>query len=173
VSDLLKAGANPNSVYKDGYAAIHFATSNRNFEVIVVLIEAGADLFLKSNSGDTALSIAIGTGEEDLINFIHHTEQEIRHRQVNESYHDQTSSDSHRNVETETDGYQAITNKEKIFHAARLGDVLELQQLVRMDATYRSYCSRSCRCNGSSPSAWRSNRQGRERWMDTIDVCCA
>ncbi len=55
---LVQAGANPNFAMKDGNSILHFATWRSNCaECVKILIDAGADINAKSNSGETPITI--------------------------------------------------------------------------------------------------------------------
>jgi len=43
--------------YSSGWSALHFSVYNNNFELIKILLDSGADIFLKNKRGDSALSL--------------------------------------------------------------------------------------------------------------------
>jgi ankyrin repeat protein len=66
----LGSGLDPNTkdTYR-GYAAIHWladmaATDGPRMEMLRVLVERGADISLRSDNGETALSLAVAAGSE-------------------------------------------------------------------------------------------------------------
>ncbi|MGL5704870.1 MAG: ankyrin repeat domain-containing protein [Tannerellaceae bacterium] len=58
---LLQAGANPNVYDEEGWAPIHYAVENRNFELAQMLLAAGAEVNVLTSSMYTAFSIMIET----------------------------------------------------------------------------------------------------------------
>jgi uncharacterized protein len=66
---LLAAGADPNLVSKNaaGICAIHGAAAGRHTEIVKMLIAGGADVDMFQADGQSALSIAMRNGEEDLV----------------------------------------------------------------------------------------------------------
>lgn len=59
VRRLLRAGADPNSRYRDGYRPLHVAVINRHAGIVDLLIQAGAEVEAKTKAGDTALHLAV------------------------------------------------------------------------------------------------------------------
>ena len=55
---LLEAGANPNARNRLGYTALMFAASSMRLSLSKILWQYGADVNIRSNEGETALSMA-------------------------------------------------------------------------------------------------------------------
>jgi ankyrin repeat protein len=68
---LLAAGANPNLQDDNLYTALHYACIMTNEPTkVVLLVDAGADLCLKSNMGRTALMEAVIDGEVEVVRIL-------------------------------------------------------------------------------------------------------
>jgi uncharacterized protein len=69
---LLAAGADPNLVSKNvaGICAIHGAAAGRHSEIVKMLISGGADVDKLQADGQSALSIAMRNGEEDIVKIL-------------------------------------------------------------------------------------------------------
>ena len=74
-TDLLGLGYTPNEQDANGGTALHYAVLNRHPDVVSLLLEAGADTSLKSNSGKTALDIARSINWDEGIRLLEQPEQ--------------------------------------------------------------------------------------------------
>ena len=69
IESLIRAGANPNALDKNGVAPLHRAVRTRSAAAVAALLIGGADPRLKNKSGSTPLHLAVqntgrgGTGE--------------------------------------------------------------------------------------------------------------
>jgi ankyrin repeat protein len=72
VEILLAGGADPNLVSANaaGIRALHGATAGRHYEIIERLVGAGADLNAAQANGQTALDMAIKSGDESLVKLL-------------------------------------------------------------------------------------------------------
>jgi hypothetical protein len=59
VHALLKLGADPNRFSGEGYAPLHVAAAAGNLPIVKLLLEHGANRFLKNHRGETAYAIAL------------------------------------------------------------------------------------------------------------------
>lgn len=65
IRHLLKEGANPNAVTKDGFSMLHSAIRHKHFECIPILLESDADIKAKvPPKGNTVLHEAVMLGSE-------------------------------------------------------------------------------------------------------------
>jgi ankyrin repeat protein len=67
---LLKMGADPDAVGRDGLTSLHWAAFTGNKRCITQLLEAGADIRAKSGDGRTAYEIAAEFGNKDIWNLV-------------------------------------------------------------------------------------------------------
>ena len=69
IENLIRAGANPNALDKNGVAPLHRAVRTRSAAAVAALLIGGADPRMKNKSGSTPLHLAVqntgrgGTGE--------------------------------------------------------------------------------------------------------------
>jgi ankyrin repeat protein len=66
----LKKGADPNHRDAEGRTLLMVAAFNRDLDLIKLLAEAGADLNLVSEFGNTAMDVASETGDTDIIFYL-------------------------------------------------------------------------------------------------------
>lgn len=68
---LIKAGADLDiQEHIDGLSALMFAALSGHLEMVVLLVNAGANTQLKGKYGDDALSIAIGNGHQEVADYL-------------------------------------------------------------------------------------------------------
>jgi ankyrin repeat protein len=66
VKQLIAAGADVNAVSQQyDETALHYAVRNKNHDVALLLVHAGADVNLKSSMGNTPLQFAVVNGDPD------------------------------------------------------------------------------------------------------------
>jgi uncharacterized protein len=71
VEFLLRSGAQVNIIAEDrGSTALIDGSMGRHKDVVKALIEAGADVNIKSNDGQTALIIVVGAGDEEIVEML-------------------------------------------------------------------------------------------------------
>jgi len=66
----LKKGADPNHRDSEGRTLLMVAAFNRNLDLVKLLAEAGADLNVVSEFGNTAMDVASETGDTDIIFYL-------------------------------------------------------------------------------------------------------
>ena len=71
VNTLLQLGADPNVQDEEGYTALMWAVHWGNKDAVRLLVSHGAGLYLQNAAGDTALDIADGRGDTDMVEFLH------------------------------------------------------------------------------------------------------
>jgi len=69
VKELIKAKADVNAT-NELYTALMLASENGHMEVVKVLLAAGADVNVKSRTGNTALSQATEQGHSEIIELL-------------------------------------------------------------------------------------------------------
>jgi ankyrin repeat protein len=107
---LLAQGAQVNARRKsEGGTALYAAVGRRNFELLTVLIQAGADVNLPLNSGDTPLMIASRNNDIEMIKFL------------------------------KDKGAKFTSPNEELFFAASHGDVAALQRIITAEIKARSH----------------------------------
>ena len=57
---------NLNEISEEGLAPIHYAVFNENFEIVKILLYAGAEVNIKSSDGLTPLDIAVLNNQQDI-----------------------------------------------------------------------------------------------------------
>ena len=68
-----------NQPNKDSFAPIHLATTNGSTQVIDILLSHGADINIKTSSGDTSLHLAAALcNNADIVFYIPHELSEVR-----------------------------------------------------------------------------------------------
>ena len=70
VKIALNSGSDLNEIGPFGTAALHDAASNGHFEVVRLLVEQGADVALRSQSGRTALELAREAGRAEIVAYL-------------------------------------------------------------------------------------------------------
>lgn len=80
---LLEYGANPNIQDCCGYTVLMFSINNGDIDLTKLLLEYGANPEQMSNLGDSALSLAQQTENEELINLIITKLNSVQQNQVN------------------------------------------------------------------------------------------
>jgi hypothetical protein len=66
VKKMLSDGIDPNVCYEDGYSALEIAASNDNFDIIKMLLEAGADPDSRLPGQKSALMLLCARGSSDI-----------------------------------------------------------------------------------------------------------
>jgi len=56
--ELLKAGANPSYIDKNGFSLLHLAAMFNRLDMVIALVKLGADLKAKTPAGETAIELA-------------------------------------------------------------------------------------------------------------------
>ncbi|HDR3887094.1 TPA: ankyrin repeat domain-containing protein [Bacillus cereus] len=74
VAFLIEKGSDVNAVQSGGWTGLHEAALLGNEEIIILLLENGANKMIKKNDGKTAYDIALAKGHESLL---HHLQEEV------------------------------------------------------------------------------------------------
>ncbi|KWU56535.1 MULTISPECIES: ankyrin repeat domain-containing protein [Bacillus] len=74
VAFLIEKGSDVNAVQSGGWTGLHEAALLGNEEIIILLLENGANKMIKKNDGKTAYDIALEKGHESLL---HHLQEEV------------------------------------------------------------------------------------------------
>lgn len=74
VAFLIEKGSDVNAVQSGGWTGLHEAALLGNEEIIILLLENGANKMIKKNDGKTAYDIALEKGYESLL---HHLQEEV------------------------------------------------------------------------------------------------
>ncbi|ARJ22484.1 ankyrin repeat domain-containing protein [Bacillus mycoides] len=74
VAFLIEKGSDVNAVQSGGWTGLHEATLLGNEEIIILLLENGANKMIKKNDRKTAYDIALEKGHESLL---HHLQEEV------------------------------------------------------------------------------------------------
>eukprot|EP00607_Mallomonas_marina_P006888 CAMPEP_0182427004 /NCGR_PEP_ID=MMETSP1167-20130531/13516_1 /TAXON_ID=2988 /ORGANISM="Mallomonas Sp, Strain CCMP3275" /LENGTH=860 /DNA_ID=CAMNT_0024608809 /DNA_START=373 /DNA_END=2955 /DNA_ORIENTATION=- len=118
VDDLLKAGANPDETDSNGYSALYHACASGDMISMEMLVDEGADILHVAYNGDSVVYGCRASGNMQALRWMQRLIEE---------------QEAHRHPDPESEDFHADSIIESLFHAARINDVKQIQDLIEID----------------------------------------
>jgi len=67
IKNYLENGGDPNDGEYQGFSYLHGAALNGEYNNIILLLDAGADINIRNNEGKTPLMYAVGQGKTKIV----------------------------------------------------------------------------------------------------------